>query len=113
MSNKQLVKQLKNKAVKVNLSYRLSKLTDNEIANLMRKTSDKFLTSKPWKELRKQAIEKYGSTCVYCGAEQIKFKRVNIDHIKPRKYFPHLALDITNLQPLCSPCNKRKGNKVI
>jgi len=112
MSNKQLIKQLKNKAVKVNLSYKLSKLSDNEIANLMRKTSDNFLTSKLWKELRKQAIEKYGSTCVYCGKEQTKFNRVNIDHIKPRKYFPELALDINNLQPLCGPCNKKKGNSV-
>lgn len=111
MKIKQLVKVLKKKAVKVNLSYSLSKLTDNEIANLMCRSTDTFLTSKAWKDLRKQAIKKYGSTCVFCGAEQTKFNRVNIDHIKPRKYFPHLALDINNLQPLCAPCNKKKGNK--
>ena len=35
----------------------------------------------------------------------------NIDHIKPRKFFPELALDILNLQLLCAKCNKRKGNK--
>lgn len=111
MTTKQLIKQLKKKAIKADLAYRLSKLTDNEVACLVYKSTDNFLISKEWKELRKKAIALYGSTCVFCGAEQTKYKRVNIDHIKPRKYFPHLALDINNLQPLCSPCNKKKGNK--
>ena len=111
MTTKQLIKQLKNKAVKTDLAYKLLKLTDNEVACLVYKSTDNFLISKEWKELRKKAISLYGSTCVFCGAKQTKYKRVNIDHIKPRKYFPHLALDINNLQPLCSPCNKKKGNK--
>jgi 5-methylcytosine-specific restriction endonuclease McrA len=36
--------------------------------------------------------------------------RINVDHIKPRKLFPHLALSLDNLQTLCSPCNHGKGN---
>jgi 5-methylcytosine-specific restriction endonuclease McrA len=110
--NKQLLNQLKKQAAKKQLHWQMESLTPNEIAKAIFKTTDPFLYSQKWKILRKQAIALYGTTCVKCGAEQTKFKRVNIDHIKPRKYFPHLALEITNLQPLCSPCNKRKGNKI-
>ena len=35
---------------------------------------------------------------------------LNMDHIKPRARFPHLALDIRNLQPACADCNTGKGN---
>jgi 5-methylcytosine-specific restriction endonuclease McrA len=33
-----------------------------------------------------------------------------MDHIKPRAKYPHLALDIRNLQPMCSDENTGKGN---
>ena len=35
---------------------------------------------------------------------------MNVDHIKPRKLFPNLALDSSNLQVLCEVCNHGKGN---
>lgn len=35
---------------------------------------------------------------------------MNVDHIKPRKTHPHLALDPSNLQVLCDVCNHGKGN---
>lgn len=111
--NKKLIQQLKQQSAKKQLVWKMVSLSANEIVKSIYKTSDPFLYSQEWKTLRKQAISLYGTTCVKCGAEQTKFKRVNIDHIKPRKYFPHLALDITNLQPLCAPCNKRKGNKIL
>jgi len=72
-----------------------------------------FLSSPEWRSLRLLAIQKYGSTCLSCGREATKRFPINIDHVKPRKYFPELALDINNLQPLCGKCNKRKGNKTI
>lgn len=34
----------------------------------------------------------------------------NVDHIKPRKTHPWLALVFDNLQVLCSRCNKLKAN---
>lgn len=35
---------------------------------------------------------------------------MNVDHIKPRKTHPWLALAASNLQVLCHRCNHGKGN---
>ena len=35
---------------------------------------------------------------------------MHVDHIKPRKLYPALALDVNNLQILCEVCNHGKGN---
>ena len=72
--------------------------------------SNKFLESFEWRRLRMQAIKKYGSKCMCCGATPKEGAVMNVDHIKPRKLFPNLALDITNLQILCHECNHGKGN---
>lgn len=72
--------------------------------------SDKFLSSYQWRKLRMEAIKKYGNRCECCGASPSTGAVINVDHIKPRKLFPDLALDIDNLQILCSQCNHGKGN---
>ena len=38
---------------------------------------------------------------------------IHVDHIKPRSKYPKLALDQSNLQPLCETCNLKKGDKVM
>ena len=35
---------------------------------------------------------------------------MNVDHIKPRRIYPDLALSLENLQVLCHECNHGKGN---
>lgn len=72
--------------------------------------TDEFLKSYEWRKLRMLAIKKYGSKCMCCGATPATGEIMNVDHIKPRKYYPELALDLDNLQILCSPCNHGKGN---
>lgn len=69
-----------------------------------------FLASFEWKATRMMAIKKYGPVCQCCGASPKTGAVINVDHIKPRKLFPHLALDLANLQVLCSDCNHGKGN---
>jgi hypothetical protein len=73
------------------------------------KTKD-FLSTYEWRKLRMEAIKKYGNSCQCCGASPKTGAVLNVDHIKPRKFFPHLALDIDNLQILCAECNHGKGN---
>jgi 5-methylcytosine-specific restriction endonuclease McrA len=106
-----LSKKLKRRAMKLAWALRASTMTDNQVADELRKTSDPFLYSEAWRKLRREAVDKYGLVCCKCGRENSRQFPINMDHIKPRKYFPELSLDISNLQPLCGPCNKAKGNK--
>jgi 5-methylcytosine-specific restriction endonuclease McrA len=108
---KKQIKSLEARSKKLSLKAKMDKLSDNEIALKLRKSSDGFLRSKEWKELRLKALELYGLICSKCGRENSKKYPINVDHIKPRKFFPELSLDITNLQPMCGPCNKKKGNQ--
>ena len=73
-------------------------------------SSDEFLQTYEWRRVRMLAIKKYGARCQCCGASPDTGAVINVDHIKPRRFFPELALDLENLQVLCSPCNHGKGN---
>lgn len=72
--------------------------------------SDAFLNTYEWRRVRMEAIKKYGARCQCCGAVPGNGIIINVDHIKPRRLYPDLALDITNLQILCNVCNHGKGN---
>lgn len=72
--------------------------------------SDAFLMTYEWRKVRMEALKKYGAKCQCCGATPAHGAVMNVDHIKPRKLFPHLALDLNNLQVLCHDCNHGKGN---
>jgi hypothetical protein len=72
--------------------------------------TDAFLRSYEWRRVRMQALKKYGNRCQCCGASPITGAVINVDHIKPRKLFPDLALTLENLQVLCADCNHGKGN---
>jgi hypothetical protein len=73
-------------------------------------TSKAFLDSFEWRQLRMVVLKKYGAKCQCCGATPATNAVINVDHIKPRRLFPELALDENNLQVLCGPCNHGKGN---
>jgi len=110
---KSLAARLKRQATKRALAIKLNAMSDNDVANAIRAQKDGFLSSQAWKDMRLLAIERYGLLCLRCGRENSRLFPINIDHIKPRKFYPELALEIDNLQPLCGPCNKLKGNKTI
>lgn len=73
-------------------------------------TTTAFLDTFEWRKLRMEALKKYGPKCMCCGATPATGAVMNVDHVKPRKLFPALALDINNLQILCHECNHGKGN---
>ena len=72
--------------------------------------SAQFLDSYEWRSLRMRVIKHYGPKCMCCGATPQTGAVMNVDHIKPRKLFPELALEFSNLQVLCHECNHGKGN---
>lgn len=72
--------------------------------------SDAFLMTYEWRKVRMEALKKYGARCQCCGATPAHGAVMNVDHIKPRKLYPYLALDLNNLQVLCHDCNHGKGN---
>ena len=72
--------------------------------------SEAFLQSYEWRQLRMRALKKYGARCQCCGASPATGAVMNVDHIKPRRIYPELALDLDNLQVLCGACNHGKGN---
>ena len=73
-------------------------------------TTTEFLSTYEWRKTRMVALKKYGARCQCCGATPATGAVIHVDHIKPRKLFPHLALDVDNLQVLCHECNHGKGN---
>ena len=72
--------------------------------------TDDFLKSYAWRKARMIALKRYGARCQCCGATPADGATMNVDHIKPRRIYPELALDIDNLQVLCHDCNHGKGN---
>ena len=67
-----------------------------------------FYDSREWQELRYKVIKAHGRKCMACGISNVE---VHVDHIKPRSKHPELALEYSNLQVLCRPCNMGKSNK--
>jgi hypothetical protein len=72
--------------------------------------SDAFLESYEWRKLRMEVLIRDGARCACCGNSRIEGRVMHVDHIKPRKTYPELALDPGNLQVLCDICNHGKGN---
>lgn len=75
-----------------------------------RVTSKAFLESFEWRRLRMEVLKRYGARCMCCGATPADGVKMHVDHIKPRRKYPELALDPDNLQVLCEECNHGKGN---
>ncbi len=90
------------------LKYRENSHRINKSKNRIISMSFK-LTDSNWQEMRLLAIGIYGRVCMKCGASGRKTV-IEVDHIKPRSRHPELCLDLSNLQTLCSKCNRQKGN---
>ncbi len=84
--------------------------SDEYLARAARGKLDPFLSSYEWRKLRMEILKRDGARCQCCGATPADGEVMNVDHIKPRKRFPELALEPSNLQVLCGTCNHGKGN---
>jgi 5-methylcytosine-specific restriction endonuclease McrA len=73
-------------------------------------TSKEFLKSYEWRSLRMKVLKNLGRKCSCCGATPETGSVMHVDHIKPRRKYPELALEESNLQVLCEDCNHGKGN---
>lgn len=50
-------------------------------------------------------MERDGFCCVICGRDVSRKGQARIDHIKPRRTYPHLAHKLDNLRTLCTDCD--------
>jgi 5-methylcytosine-specific restriction endonuclease McrA len=82
----------------------------------VQKRADPFYQSPAWKTLRAQAIRRDGWCCVVCRASVRAKGAARVDHIKPRREFPELALALSNVRTLCINCDAKrhaeKGGRV-
>jgi 5-methylcytosine-specific restriction endonuclease McrA len=69
---------------------------------------DPFFSTQEWKTIRYKVLVRDNATCQCCARSAKEGFVMNVDHIKPRRKYPHLALEITNLQTLCASCNQGK-----
>ena len=90
----------------------LTDRTGKRQKELAQMAKDNFYSSRPWKELRRKALARAGYRCEWCGVSVRGKGASRVDHIRPRKQYPQLALAISNLRVLCPGCdNKRHAEK--
>ena len=70
-----------------------------------------FYSSRAWRNVRYQAIKRADGNCEACDRSPKEGVVLHADHVKPRSKYPHLALEVTNIQILCEDCNMGKSNK--
>lgn len=85
--------------------------THKEARQLCTLLRERFYRCKAWRLTRRRALQLFGRKCHCCGSEGSRRYPLHVDHIKPRSYYPDLALDMRNLQVLCISCNSRKSNE--
>lgn len=72
-----------------------------------------FYSSREWLALRVEVLANSDKRCAICGASKDSGATLHVDHIKPRAHYPHLALEKSNLQVLCEPCNLGKTDREL
>lgn len=94
---------------------KIAKRIRNEARVAAQAEREAFYKSWDWRTARFRVLQKYGYTCMCCGAKKGDFTaqglavRIVVDHIKPLSKNWHLRLDQSNCQILCDECNMGKG----
>ncbi|MBC3540635.1 HNH endonuclease [Rufibacter sediminis] len=77
---------------------------------IRRKKRDDFYNSEAWFRIRYIVLRRDKGKCQLCGRSRKHGIQLQVDHIYPRSLYPHLELELENLQTLCRPCNLGKSN---
>lgn len=62
------------------------------------------------KEVKQQLNKETNGKCAYCESKISQVSYPNIEHILPKKHFPELTYEWSNLTFVCSVCNINKEN---
>lgn len=75
---------------------------------------DPFYNSTPWRKLRAYVLTT-NPLCKYCNLSGVLTPAVIGDHYRPKRLYPDLALDASNIVPCCDTCHqiKRGWEKTI
>ncbi|MCY1281821.1 hypothetical protein D9M68_649490 [compost metagenome] len=79
----------------------------NRRYNGRRADSDKFYDTAAWRRFRAHYLIMH-PLCVDCEEAGVVEPAVVVDHVKPFKERPDLALDEANMRGLCRPCDNRR-----
>lgn len=84
-----------------------------------RSLSDRLVDAMHYEDVRKKIVppiyrELELKACVYCNANYTISDSdgegyYDLDHWKPKSYYPFLCISFFNLQPSCPSCNRRKS----
>ncbi len=69
------------------------------------KTAAAFYKSPEWKKARAAAIARANGLCLDCIDRGVIQQAEMVHHIKPLREHPELALEPSNLRPLCNKCH--------
>lgn len=72
---------------------------------------DPFYSSPEWQRVRHQVLIRDNFHCVWCNEDVSGKGKARIDHIKMKKQYPELALDINNLRTLCASCDNKRHSR--
>jgi 5-methylcytosine-specific restriction endonuclease McrA len=73
---------------------------------------DPFYNSLEWKRVRAFVLRRDSYTCAWCKklclGKSKNGESPVVDHVRPRREFPHLALNPLNMRVLCRTCDNRR-----
>lgn len=69
-----------------------------------------FYRKKAWRTLRRSKLFE-NPLCEECEKKGIVTSADVVDHEKPRRLYPELELEWSNLQSLCHPCHNSKSSR--
>src|SRR4051812_39853278 len=72
-----------------------------------RREDHRFYSSARWLKLRRLKLQ-INPLCEECERVERVTPAIDVDHIKPRREYPELELELSNLQSMCRPCHSHK-----